>query len=87
MNAIRTLLVTAFRHPFTEANVETAFERFQTLTDVTIGLEAFHSAVADCVTRGLIREPVELPDGALQCRWRLELTPEGVAAARMALAN
>ena len=28
---------------------------------------------------GLIREPIRLPEGALQCHWHLELTPKGVA--------
>jgi hypothetical protein len=41
--------------------------------------------VAACLRDGLIREPVRLPEGALQCHWHLELTPKGVAAARAAL--
>ena len=41
-----------------------------------------HLLVAACLRDGLIREPVRLPAGALQCHWRLELTPDGVAAAR-----
>ena len=31
---------------------------------------------------GLIREPIRLEPQALQCHWRLELTPDGVALAR-----
>ena len=41
-----------------------------------------HDALAACLRDGLIREPVRLPEGALQCHWRLELTPKGVAAGR-----
>jgi hypothetical protein len=37
---------------------------------------------AACLRAGLIREPVRLPEGALQCHWHLELTPQGVEAAR-----
>jgi hypothetical protein len=43
---------------------------------------AFHAAVAEALAAGLIREPVILPPGALQCHWRLDLTPQGVARAR-----
>ena len=32
-------------------------------------------AVAEALAAGLIREPVVLPEGALQCHWRLQLTP------------
>jgi hypothetical protein len=42
----------------------------------------FRDAVAACQRDGLIREPVRLPEGTLQCHWHLELTPKGVAAAR-----
>jgi len=44
--------------------------------------EDWHLAVAAAVRDGLLHDPVRLPAGALQCHWRLELTPAGVAAAR-----
>jgi hypothetical protein len=48
--------------------------------DVTF--DAFRDAVGACLRDGLIREPIRLPEGALQCHWHLELTPAGVATAR-----
>jgi len=43
---------------------------------------AWHAAVVQAVADGLIHDPVRLPPGALQCHWRLELTPAGFAEAR-----
>jgi hypothetical protein len=81
------LLVTAFRHVISEPNLEAGLERFAELACLTPSAEAFAGAVAACLAEGLIREPIRLPEGALQCYWRLELTPKGVAAARAALAD
>jgi len=79
------LIVAAFHHVINEANVEAGYERFVALTNAAVGEAAFHSAVTACLREGLIREPVRLPEGALQCHWHLELTPKGVAAARALL--
>ena len=43
---------------------------------------AWHEAVAKAVANGLIHDPVRLLPGALQCHWRLELTPAGFTEAR-----
>ena len=51
--------------------------------DVTF--DAFRAAVAACLRDGLIRDPIRLPEGALQCHWRLELTSNGVSMARALL--
>ena len=40
----------------------------------------FAAAIRRLVYDDLIHDPVVLPPGALQCQWRLEPTPEGVAA-------
>lgn len=82
MDAKTLLLVTAFRHRINEPNIEAGFERVIALTGSAVTLGAFCDAVAACVRDGLIREPIRLPEGALQCHWHLELTPQGVAAAR-----
>jgi hypothetical protein len=82
MDAVARLLSTAFRHTINESNVEAGFARFAALSDHDIGFDAFCEAVAKCQRDGLIREPIRLPAGALQCHWHLELTPAGVAAAR-----
>ena len=80
--ALATLLRVGFRHAVSAPNAEAACEQVQALADQPLGASDFHDAVAEALRRGLIREPLRIPDGALQCHWRLELTPGGVAAAR-----
>ncbi len=86
MDALDLLLVTAFRHVIHEPNAEAALERFQTITEQTVDSQVFHDTVASALRDGLARDPIRLPEGALQCHWHLELTPAGVAAARAILA-
>jgi hypothetical protein len=80
-DARNALLTVAFRHAISEPNIEAGYERFRAINDA-IDYEAFCDAIAASVRDGLIREPIRLPEGALQCHWHLELTPKGVAAAR-----
>jgi hypothetical protein len=82
MDITALLLTTAFRHQINEPNIEAGYARFVTLVEQDIGIDAFCDAVAACLRDGLIREPIRLPEGALQCHWHLELTPDGVAATR-----
>jgi hypothetical protein len=81
------ILITAFRHRINEPNVDAGFEQFTAVTGKQVVYEAFCDAVAGNLRDGLIREPIRLPEGALQCHWHLELTPKGVAAARRLLSN
>jgi hypothetical protein len=81
------LLTTAFRHRINEPNIDAGFVRFIALSGKHVGQEAFCDAVAACQREGLIREPIRLPEGALQCHWHLELTPAGVAMARRVLTD
>jgi len=81
------LLITAFRHRISEPNVDEGFAQFHAVVGKQVTYEAFCDAVASNLRDGLIREPIRLPEGALQCRWHLELTPTGVAAARRLLSN
>jgi hypothetical protein len=81
------LLITAFRHRINEANIEAGFERFIALNAEPVEYEPFCDALAECQRDGLIREPIRLPEGALQCHWHLELTPVGVSKARLVLTN
>ena len=76
------LLTTAYRHVINEPTVEAGYTRFAELTGGAIDYGAFRDAVDVCLRNGLIREPVRLPEGSLQCHWHLELTPKGVAAAQ-----
>ncbi len=83
MDAITILLMVAFRHAIIEANVEAGYLRFVALAGTAaVDYEAFCDAIAHCLRQGLIRDPIRLPEGALQCHWHLELTPAGVTAAR-----
>jgi hypothetical protein len=79
------LLNTALRHTVNEANIEAGFERFRSIAGASIDLQAFCGAVDACLREGLIREPIRLPEGALQCHWHLELTSKGVEAAHQLL--
>jgi hypothetical protein len=85
MDARTLLLTTAFRYPINEPNIEAGFERFTALNGQTVTYDAFCDAVAACLRESLIREPIRLPEGALQCHWHLELTSAGVEAARRAM--
>lgn len=76
------VLITAFHHVINESNIEAGYARFASLTAREADFDAFCDAVAACLREGLIREPIRLPEGALQCHWRLELTPKGVSAVR-----
>jgi hypothetical protein len=87
LSVIDTLLVTAFRNRIREPNIEAGFETFRSVADQPLTYEAFTIAMTCCLRRGLIREPIRLPEGALQCHWQLELTPTGVTAARAILAR
>ncbi|MGA3003746.1 MAG: hypothetical protein ABSE20_18680 [Acetobacteraceae bacterium] len=81
------LLITAFRHRINEPNIDAGFEQFAALTGKPVTYEGFCNSVASTLRDGLIREPIRLPEGALQCHWHLELTPAGVAAARLLLSK
>jgi len=84
---VATLLLTAaFRYRINEPYIEMGFERFISLTGRVVAYDSFRGAVASCLRDGVIREPIRLPEGALQCHWHLELTPLGVAQARNYLA-
>ena len=79
MDPVAALLTTAFHHRIDEPNVEAAQSAIEALSGP---LPGFHAALAECLAQGWIEEPVRLEDHALQCHWRLELTPKGVAAGR-----
>ena len=84
-HAADILLLIAFRHSITEPNVEAGFEQVQAIAGRKLDPSAFYGALVLCLSDGLIREPVRLPEGSLQCHWHLELTPNGVEAVRALL--
>jgi hypothetical protein len=79
---VAAILANAFRHVINAPNIEAGYERFRALSADALDEDGFRTGVAECLRRGLIHEPVRLPEGALQCHWHLELTPAGVVAAR-----
>jgi hypothetical protein len=85
MDAKAAVLTAAFRHSINEANIEAGFEQFRSVASADVDYEGFCDAVAACLREGLVREPIRLPEGALQCHWHLELTAKGVDAARKML--
>ncbi|MDQ2803628.1 MAG: hypothetical protein M3Y41_13470 [Pseudomonadota bacterium] len=82
---VALILRTAFRHSISEAGIDAGFARFQAVASGGLDYAAFSNGLDVCLRDGLIHDPVRLSEGALQCHWRLELTPKGVAAARAAL--
>jgi len=85
MDTKSLLLITAFRHVIHEPNIEAAHARFQAIAGGPVEYEAFRDAVGAALHERLIREPIRLLEGALQCHWHLELTPKGVQVARALL--
>ena len=83
--ALAEVLRIAFRHRIVEPNAEAGFERFRLLSHLPLAAAAFHATIARCVADRLVHDPVRLPEGALQCHWRLELTSEGVNTLRNAM--
>ena len=80
------LLSVALKYRISEPAIEDAFERFSVLSGSALDYCKFRDALSECLLGGLIREPIRLPEGALQCHWCLELTPVGVAAAKAGIA-
>ena len=87
MDARSQLLITAYRHSINEPNAEIAYQLFQTLVPQSIDYTSFCDTVSDLLRERLIYEPVRLPEGALQCHWRMQLTPAGASAARALLTS
>lgn len=82
MRADDILLCVARDHDIREANAESGIARVAALAGEVVTLNDLHDALARAVAAGLIADPVRLPPGALQCHWRLELTPAGREVAR-----
>jgi hypothetical protein len=78
--SVQQLLWVAFHHAIDEPTIESAFERIQHISPLDYA--TFRDAIDACLRDGLIREPIRIEEGALQCHWKLELTPKGVEQAR-----
>jgi hypothetical protein len=74
------LLRVALTHFITAPTAELAQAEIERLA--ARPLPDFADAIAELLRQSLIRDPIRLEPQALQCHWRLELTPTGVARAR-----
>jgi hypothetical protein len=81
------LLLVAFRSQIREADSAAGQSRVEATVGRPIESATFAAAVRRLVTGDLIHDPVFLPAGALQCQWRLEPTPAGVAAVQALVAE
>ncbi|MGE0417614.1 MAG: hypothetical protein AB7O80_12475 [Acetobacteraceae bacterium] len=72
-----TILDVATRQPIRESDFEAGYEAFVARTGLSPTRQDFADAVAALVAKRLVRDPVRLMEGALQCRWHLEATPAG----------
>ena len=77
----RLLLVT-FQHQIAEPDSDAGLDHVVALLDGGATKDRMRLAVATALAAGYIHDPVHLPAGALQCHWRLALTPQGVEAVR-----
>ncbi len=73
------LLSVALRHRIEDTDPAVALRRFEAVVGHAVDATAFAEAVARAVAAGDLYDPVRIPEGALQCRWRLEITPAGAA--------
>jgi hypothetical protein len=81
------LLLVAFRRQIREADSAAGQSRVEAIVGRGIDPVIFAAAMRRLVTGELIHDPVFLPAGALQCHWRLEPTPDGVAAVQAMIAE
>ena len=80
MDSAALLLQVGLRHPIDAPTADDAAAMIKALAGQDI--PDFYATIAACLTQGWIEEPIRLEDHALQCHWRLVLTPAGVAEAR-----
>ena len=72
------LLLVAFRHEIEEPDLDSGLLRITAITGRDLDPKIIHSVLAEVLADGYIRDPIQLRQGALQCRWHLELTSRGV---------
>jgi len=83
MDLDELLLLIAFRRQIREPEAAAGHARVEAVAGRLIDAADFAAAIRRLTWEGLIHDPVFLPAGALQCHWRLEPTPEGVAAVQV----
>lgn len=85
MELMTLLLLVAFRNRILEPDLDGGRLRCAGIIGKNVEPDDFRVALAQALVAGYVRDPVRLPEGALQCHWHLELTPEGVARVRAVL--
>ncbi len=76
---VRTLLELLPRERIVASDVDAGIALLADAAPVNATPGAWREAVGAALAAGYIHDPVTLPPGALQCHWRLELTPRGFA--------
>jgi hypothetical protein len=79
---LASLLLAALHQQITAPDADAGAARIAELAGHNGDIAGWLDTVAEAVRIGLARDPVRLPEGALQCHWHLELTKAGIAAAR-----
>lgn len=79
---MEALLRVALHHRISEANLDLGLQRLTLILGGDVVPADLAETVAQAISQGLIQDPVQIADGALQCHWRLALSPAGVVAAR-----
>jgi hypothetical protein len=77
------LLLVAFRNRICEPNLESGLMCFAAVVGRDIDPGDFQAAVTHALAADYIHDPVQLPEGALQCHWHLGLTSKGVNKVRV----
>lgn len=72
----REAVLAAARAGVDADTAEEGFAEIRALTGLAVSDAALAEAVAACVRERLVRDPVRLEPGALQCRWVLALADE-----------
>lgn len=76
------LVLIAFRDRPKAADAAEGLALIERIAGREIDPAELRAALANLLAAGLIHDPVRLEDGALQCYWRLEVTPAGAKAAQ-----
>jgi len=75
-----TLLVLLRGEALTGPNEDEVIEGLIARFSYSAFAEDWRMAIAEAMRMGYVYDPVRLEPGSLQCRWRLELTPQGFEA-------
>ena len=78
----REVVLTAARKGLRAETAEEGFAAMRRVTSTSFSDAELAGAVAAAVAERVLRDPIRLMPGALQCHWKLELTAEGHARAR-----